>query len=127
MGFVGFGDAAQADLVGSGRRGVIAGHDGEDDIGAFDFGQIGDEGSRRVAQPGRVHPIAQCFPERIGQKADQNVGQNAFLFVVPDRSNFEFVFGDSKGPFGFGQLDVSFPKSGGIDLIQVAAEQVATG
>jgi hypothetical protein len=48
----------------------------------------------------------QCFPEHVGQKADQDIGLYAFWFLVPHRTNLEIGFLNVEGVLGFGQLDV---------------------
>ncbi|MGO9597310.1 MAG: hypothetical protein ACLP7Q_04745, partial [Isosphaeraceae bacterium] len=91
-----------------------------------DLGEFFQQGARGVAQTGSLHPARQGLPQNVGQKAHQDVGPDAMLFLMPDRSDQELVLGDSKGPLGFGQLDVSFPERHRLDVAQIAPQDVTT-
>ena len=87
----------------------------------MDARELSEDRARRIAQSSTGLPLLQCLPQRIGQKADQDVGLDACLLVVPDRADTQVGLLDAEGRFGFGELDVSLPKLGVTPVVDVAA------
>ena len=64
-------------------------------------------------------------PEYERQEADEDMGLDPVLVVMPDRPDLQFILGNAKGPFRIRQLNVSFPQCGRIGGGQVRAQQIA--
>ncbi len=58
------------------------------------------------------------------READQNVGQHAVLFLIPDRTDPQVAFVDPKRRLGLGQLAVRLPQVFGRPVGDVGTEQV---
>jgi len=63
-----------------------------------------------ISQSFALAHLGQCFPEHIGQKADQNMGLNPLLFLMPDGPQPQIAFLNPKRRFGFTKLDIGKPK-----------------
>ena len=59
---------------------------GKHNIDNTEFTQLSQDASRLVAQARSLAELAEELPEHVGQKADQDVGQDAVLFLVPHGS-----------------------------------------
>ena len=121
LGLVRFGDAPQPD-----GAAIVAGSGGgrQHHVAALDLGQFLQHRARRVAQAGPPHPLGQRLPQHVRQETHQDVRLHPVGLLMPDRADFQFVFGDPKRPFRLGQLDVTFPQHGRIGLGQVRPQQV---
>jgi len=53
------------------------------------------------------------------------MGLDTFGLLMPDRTNLQIALMDSKGCFGFGQLDIRLPKLPGVPIIDITPQQVA--
>ncbi len=71
-------------------------------------------------------PTAQRFPERVGEKANQDVGLYATLKMVPDRTQHQIALVDAKRGFGLGQLHVGAPQILAAPVGHVAAQQITS-
>jgi len=120
LGLVGRGDASKADVIFSsvGSLGL------QYHVAALDLGELLDQGARRIAQPRAAHPLGERFPQNIGQEADQDVGEDTILFLMPEGTYLQFILGDAERPFSLGQLDVALPQRGRIDVVQVGSQQI---
>ena len=76
---VGADDAAQSQVAS--RHGV----GWQNNVGAMNGGEFLEDGSRAVAQSSAALPLLEGFPHRVGKKADQDMGEHAILFLMPDR------------------------------------------
>ena len=74
----GLGDAAAADL------GPVT--SGQHHIDQLDLAQLLEHPPRFMAQAGSLATLAQRLPKNVGQEADQDVGQDALFFLMPDRT-----------------------------------------
>ena len=99
--FGGFTDATAANIDVFFRR--------QHHIDHADLAQFVKNPSRFITQARSFGPLVQCFPEHIGQEADQDMRENPILFLMPDRPDLQVAFMNSKGRFGLGQLDVGLP------------------
>ena len=82
---------------------------GQHHIDQRDLLQLGEDLARFIAQPSAVAPQAQVFPNHVSQKANQDVGLHALLFLVPDGPHHQVALVQTKGLFGLGQLDLRAP------------------
>ena len=94
----GLGDAAGADFV------TVLGR--QHDVHHAQLAQFVQHAPRFMAEAGSLAELPEELPEDVGQKADQDVGQHAVLFLMPDRPEREVALLDAKGRFGIRQLDV---------------------
>ena len=102
LGGVGLGDATQSDLaVRCGRQ---------DDVVGLDAGKLFEDGPRRVAEARALLPHLEALPQHEREKANEDVGLDPLLALMPDRPNVQLIFLDAKSRFGLGELDVSLPE-----------------
>ena len=92
MGEIRADDAAEAHLA------AVRG--GQHDVGALDAAEFLEDGARAVAQVGAALPLLQGLPEHVGQEADQDMGLDAVLALMPDRADRQLALVDAKGGFG---------------------------
>ena len=91
---VGLGDATQSDLaVGCGRQ---------DDVVGLDAGKLFEDGPRRVSEARALLPHLEALPEHEGEEANEDVGLDPLLAVMPDRSNVQLIFLDAKSRLSLG-------------------------
>jgi hypothetical protein len=90
----------------------------------LDLGQFIEEGSRCIAQAAALHPLSQRLPKDVGQEAYQNMRLHAFVLVMPNGANGQFVFVDAKSPLGIGELHVAFPECARIDTNEIGPQQI---
>ena len=98
----GLGNAPGSDL----RAGTSWQHD----VHGADLGEFRKHPPRFATQPGFVTELTQSFPQDIGKEAHEDVCQDAFLFLMPDRANRQVALVDPKCGLCFCQLNVRFPK-----------------
>ena len=99
---VGLSDAPQTDLA------MRCG--GQHHVVRVDACKFLENGTRGVAEASTALPHLQALPQHEGQKADENMGLNAILALVPDRTQIQLIFLDAEGGLGLGELDVSLPE-----------------
>ena len=114
--FARLGDAAPADFNSLAR--------GQHDVYDADVFELFEDTSRFVAQPGPLAQAGQRFPQHVRQEADQDVRQHAIFFLVPDGPDAQVAFVNSECCFGFGQLDVGFPKFFVAPVSDVGSQQI---
>lgn len=44
---------------------------------------------------------------------------------MPDRADIQFIFGDAKRPLRFRELNVAMPERSGVDVREIAPQQIA--
>src|SRR5207248_10818209 len=66
----------------------------------------------------------QCLPQRIGQNTNEDVGFDAAAVVMPDGTEQQMAFQDSKSMFDHGQLHVGFPELRSRPAGLVAPQQI---
>jgi hypothetical protein len=87
--------------------------------------KLGQNGARRIPQPGTRLPLLERFPQHISEKADQNVRLDAVLFMMPDRTDTQIGFLNAEGRLGFAELDVGLPQLLVSPVVDVAAKNVS--
>jgi hypothetical protein len=55
-------------------------------------------------------PHLQALPQHEGEKANEDVGLDPILALVPDWTNAQLVFLDAKSSFSLCELDVGLPE-----------------
>jgi len=88
---VGLGDAAQSDFA------VCRGR--QDDIVGLDARQFFKNGPRRVAEACALLPHLEALPEREGEEANEDVGLNPILTLMPDRTQVQLILLDAERCF----------------------------
>ena len=81
----------------------------QDDVVGLDAGKLFEDGPRRVAEAHALLPHFEALPQHEGEEANEDVGLDSLLALMPDRSNVQLIFLDAKSRFGLGELDVSLP------------------
>jgi hypothetical protein len=76
----------------------------------LDACQLFENGAWRVAETSALLPHLQAFPQNEGEKANQNMGLNAVLELMPYRTDVQLILLDPERSFGLCELDVSLPK-----------------
>jgi hypothetical protein len=99
---IGLGYASQADLAM--RRGR------QHDVVRLDPRQLFENGTRRVSKAGALLPHLQAFPQHEGEEANEDVGLDPILALMPDRTNVQLVFLDTESSLSLCELDVSLPE-----------------
>jgi len=97
---------------------------GQHHVGTLDTAQLLQDSAWTVAQTGAGLPLLQGLPHDVGQEADQDVGLNAALLLMPDRTNGKLAFVNPEGGLGLGELDVGAPQGGRIPVRQIGAQHV---
>ena len=59
----------------------------QDDVGAVNAVELFKQSPRAVAQPSADHPLFKCFPEHVGEEADQDVCFDPCRLLMPDRTD----------------------------------------
>ena len=76
--------------------------DREDDVHAFDGADFGDEFPGTSAQAFAMHPLFEHAPLGQGEEADEDMGFDAFGFLVVVGAQFEVALRGSKSGLGLG-------------------------
>ena len=97
-----------------------AGASWQDDVHPADLAQLVQHAAGLITQTRCPHYLEERFPEHVGQKADQDVGQHAVVALVPDGPNTQVAFFDAKGGLCLGELDVGVPEIFGCPVCDVA-------
>lgn len=87
-------------------------------------GKFCEDCTRRIAQACAGLPLLKRLPQRVGEKADQDVRLDAILFVMPDRPDTQVGFLDAESSLGFAELDVGFPQRLLGPVVDIAAQNV---
>ena len=69
--------------------------------------------------------VLQALPEHEGEEANEDVGLDAILTLVPDRPNVQLVFVDAESGLGLGELDIGFPQLPIASIGDVRAQQMS--
>ena len=96
------------------------------DINQGDVLKFSEDLSRFVAKTGALTPLAQCFPNNVSQKADQDVGLHTLFLVVPYGPHHQVALVQAKRLFGFGELDVGTPEFFSAPVGHVTAQQITS-
>ena len=116
LGGVGLGDATQADLA------VCCGR--QDDVVGLDAGKLFEDGARRVAEARARLPHLEALPQHEGEEADEDVGLDAILALMPDRAEVQLILLDAKSRLGLSELDVGLPELSVAPIGDVRAQQI---
>ena len=65
----------------------------------LDAGKLFEDGPRRVAEARALLPHLEALPEHEGEEANEDVGLDPLLALMPDRSNVQLIFLDAKSRF----------------------------
>ena len=82
---------------------------GKDDVDRAQFAELVEDAAWFVAQARPLAQLAEELPEHVGQEADQDMGQDAVLFLVPHGPERQVAFLDAERRLRLGQLDVRAP------------------
>ena len=85
---VGLSDASQADLAM--RR------SGQHNVVRADACEFLEDGARRVTETGALLPHLQALPHYEGEEAGEDMGLNAILALMPDRTQVQLVVLNAK-------------------------------
>ncbi len=116
LGGVGLGDTTQADLAVRGGR--------QDDVVGLDAGELLEDGARRVPEARALLPHLETLPEYEGEEANEDVGLDPFLALMPDRTNGQLILLDAKSRFGLGELDVGLPELSVAPISDIRAQEI---
>ena len=73
-----------------------AGSRGQEHVDDSDFAELGEDSPRLVAETGGGASLGEGLPQDVGQEADEDVGEDAVLLLVPDGSNPQVGFVDAE-------------------------------
>src|SRR5438128_5276539 len=82
------------------------------------------EGTRAVTESGADHPLFECLPEHVGEKADQNVRFDPSGLVMPDRADRKIALVNAERRLRFSELNVGLPEILGRPVLDVRAKDV---
>ena len=91
-----------------------------------DAGKLFEDGPRRVAEARALLPHLEALPEHEGEEANEDVGLDPLLALMPDRSNVQLIFLDAKSRFGLGELDVSLPQLSVAPIADVRTQEIGS-
>src|SRR5260370_11321542 len=83
-----------------------------------------EDGARGVSKTCALLPHLEALPKREGKKADEDMGLNAVLVLMPDRTKVELIFLDAEGGLGLGELDIGLPELLIGPIVDVRAHQI---
>src|SRR5258708_7059528 len=83
--------------------------------------------ARFVSQSRLTAELPEGLPQDVPQEADENVGEHAVLFLVPDRPDTQISFVNLERGFRLRQLHVRFPKFFVSPVQNIGSQQIATG
>ena len=78
-----------------------------------------------VPEAGALLPLLQGFPQHGAEEADEDMGVNGILALMPDWADCQVLFLDAEGRLGLGELDVGAPEVVRTPVGDVGAEDVA--
>ena len=97
----------------------------EDDVRALNAGELVEDGPRGVAETRPLLPLLEGFPKDVGEEADEDVGLDSLLLLMPDGADGELGLLDPEGRLCLGELDVGLPEDLCVPVVDVGAEYVA--
>ena len=65
---------------------------GQDDIVRLNARELFEDCARGVSEARTALPHLQALPQHEGEKADEDMGLNAILALVPDRPHVQLIF-----------------------------------
>ena len=77
-----------------------------------------------LPRPCALLPHSRVFQSTEGEEANEDVGLDPLLALMPDRSNVQLIFLDAKSRFGLGELDVGLPQLLIAPIADVRNEEV---
>src|SRR5260370_12469402 len=80
---------------------------------------------RALPEPGPPLPLLERFPQHISQEADEDVGLDAILTLVPHGTNPQLTLLDAECGLRIGELDIRAPQVLGRPVGDVRAQHVA--
>src|SRR5437660_1695058 len=98
---------------------------GEHDVGALDAAELVEDRPWTLPEAGPPLPLLEGFPQHVGQEADEDVGLDAILPLVPHGTNPQLTFLDAECRLRVGELDVRAPQVLGRPVGDVGAQHVA--
>jgi hypothetical protein len=94
------------------------------DVHTCDATHLLEHGAGTRAESGPLLPALQRLPERKRQEADQDVGLDAILSLVPDRADLQIALLDPEGGLRLAELDVGAPQLFRAPIGHVGAQDV---
>ena len=115
---VGLGDAAQADLAARCGR--------QDDVVGLDARKLFEDCARRVSKARALLPHLEALPEHEGEEANENVGLDPVLALMPDRPQVQPILLNAERRFDLGKLDVGLPQLLIAPIADVRAQEIGS-
>jgi hypothetical protein len=75
-----------------------------------DARELFERGARGVTKAALLLPQLQSLPQHEGEKAHEDVSQDAIIALMPDRTHAQLILLDAEGCFSLSKLDVGFPE-----------------
>src|SRR5262249_28594166 len=88
--------------------------------------QLVQDGARRVSEAGALLPHLKGFPQHEREKANQDMGLNAVLSLVPDRPHVQLALLDPKGGFRLSELNIGLPQLLIAPVGDIRSQQIGT-
>src|SRR6185312_1910761 len=80
--------------------------------------------TRRVSKAGALLPHLQALPQHECEEANEDMGLDSILALVPDRANVELIFLDTESSLSLCELDVGLPELLIAPVGDVRAQQI---
>ena len=98
--------------------------DRQDDVlglNAFEFFQ---DAAWGIAETGVALPHLEALPQHEGEKADQDMGLNAILALMPDRTYVQLILLDTESGFSLCELDIGLPELSIAPIFDIRTQQI---
>ena len=96
----------------------------QDHVMRLDARKLFEDRARRISKACAALPHLEAFPQHKGKKADEDMGLNAVLVLMPDRTDVELIFLDAESGLGLGDLDIGLPELLIAPIVDVRAQQI---
>ncbi len=96
----------------------------QDDIVGLGARKLFEDRARRVAEARALLPHLKALPEHEGEEANEDVGLDAVLTLMPDRTQVQLIFLNAKRGFGLGELDLCLPQLLIAPIADVRAQEI---
>jgi len=97
---------------------------GQDHIMRLNTCEFFKDRSRRVSEARMLLPHLEALPQHEGEKADQDMGLNAILALMPDRTYVQLILLDTESGFSLCELDIGLPQLLIAPVVNVRAQQI---
>ena len=96
----------------------------QDHVMRLDARKLFEDRARRISKACAALPHLEALPQHKGKKADEDMGLNAVLVLMPDRTDVELIFLDAESGLGLGELDIGLPELLIAPIVDVRAQQI---